>query len=142
MSRQKIDVMIDRSRYDEANEDRSVYKAPPGVTEEVVKKISAEKQEPEWMLQKRLQALEWFNKTPLPTWGPDLSKLDLNAITYYVVPGVKESTKWEDLPEDIRRTAERIGVPEAERKVLGGAGFQYGTLSQYQEGVTREGGYL
>ncbi len=131
MSQPKVDIVIDRSRYDEANPDRSVYIAKPGLTRELVVEISHQKNEPEWMLQKRLQSFELFEKTAIPTWGPDLSRLDLNSIAYYVVPGVKESTKWEDLPDDIRRTAERIGVPEAERKVLGGAGFQYDSSIVY-----------
>ncbi len=131
MSRQKVDVVIDRSRYEEANPDRSVYVAKPGLTRELVVEISKQKNEPEWVLQKRLQAFELFEKTSIPTWGPDLSKLDLNSIVYFVRPDAQESTRWEDLPEDIRRTAERIGVPEAERRVLGGAGFQYDSSVLY-----------
>jgi|GEM_PF-1648 Fe-S cluster assembly scaffold protein SufB len=125
MSRPKVDIILDRGRYDDANVDKSLYVAQPGVTKELVLEISKQKNEPDWMLQKRLQAFELFEKTPVPTWGPDLGELELNQIVYYVRPDAQEVTRWEDLPEDIRRTAERIGVPEAERKMLGGAGFQY-----------------
>lgn len=133
MSRQRADIVIDRSRYEEANPDRSVYVAKPGLTRELVIEISKQKNEPEWMLQKRLQAFELFQKTPIPTWGPDLSRLDLDQIIYYIRPDAQESTRWEDVPEDIRRTAERIGVPEAERRVLGGTGFQYDSSVVYHK---------
>ncbi|MBI4148047.1 Fe-S cluster assembly protein SufB [Candidatus Woesearchaeota archaeon] len=119
------DFVIDRSRYDDANTDTSVFKAPAGLTKETVMEISKQKKEPDWMLQKRLAAFEHFEKTPLPTWGPSLSKLDLNKITYFVRPGAKESKRWEDVPEAIRKTAERIGIPEAEKRALSGVGYQY-----------------
>ena len=79
------------------------------------------------MLQKRLEALRLYEQTPFPDWGPDLSALraDMNSIKYFVKPKAKESTKWEDLPEDIRKTYERIGIPEAEKKSLSGVGAQY-----------------
>ncbi len=127
-SEEKVDLSefsIDRSRYDDANEDKSAFRSPEGVTEEVVREISRQKKEPEWMLQKRLAALKLFLETQIPTWGPDLSKLNLNKITYFVRPGTKESNRWEEVPEYIRRTAEKLGIPEAERKALGGVGYQY-----------------
>lgn len=77
------------------------------------------------MLQKRLAAYEHFIKTPLPTWGPSLKNLDLNKIVYFVRPDAKESTSWEDVPAEIRKTAERIGIPEAEKHSLSGVGYQY-----------------
>lgn len=119
------DIGIDRSRYDDANAHDPQYEAPPGVNEQVVRIISKAKNEPEWMLQKRLQALALYLKTPLPTWGPPLDKLELDKIKYFVQPKAKESTKWEDLPEDMRRTYERIGIPEAEKRSLSGVGAQY-----------------
>ncbi len=125
MSRQSTDIVIDRSKYDEANPDRSSYAAKPGLTKELVMEISRQKDEPEWVLQKRLQALEWFEKTPLPMWGPDLSGLDLDNILYFVRPDAQESRTWEDVPEEIRKTFERIGIPEAERRVFAGVGGQY-----------------
>jgi Fe-S cluster assembly protein SufB len=119
------DLSIDRTRYDAANPHDPEYEAPPGLSEEVVRKISALKNEPDWMLQKRLAALALYEKTPLPAWGPDLSRLELDKIRYFTKPKAKESTKWEDLPEEIRKTYERIGIPEAERKSLSGVGAQY-----------------
>ena len=77
------------------------------------------------MLEKRLRALALFLETPVPAWGPDLSGLDLHKITYYVRPDASEAASWEDVPEDIRRTFDRLGIPEAERTSLGGVGAQY-----------------
>jgi len=122
---------VDRSRYDDANPEKHSFLAKPGLTRELVIEISKQKDEPDWMLKKRLQGYDLFNKTSMPKWGPDLSKLDLTKIKYYMQPGVDETTKWEDLPDDIRRTAERIGVPAAERNSLGGAGFQYDSSIVY-----------
>jgi len=121
---------IDRSRYDEASKIENKFESN-GLNEELVRFISKEKNEPEWMLKKRLQGFSLFNKTKIPTWGPDLSKLDLTKIKYYVDPGNKESTKWEDVPEEIRKVAERIGIPEAEKRELGGAGFQFDSNMAY-----------
>lgn len=116
---------IDRSLFEEANEDHSRFKAAPGVTEEVVRNISSTKNEPVWMLEKRLQALDLYTKALMPTWGPNLSGLDLEHITYFVRPDAIESTKWEDVPEDIKKTFDRLGIPEAEKKALAGVGAQY-----------------
>ncbi|MBI2106276.1 SufD family Fe-S cluster assembly protein [Candidatus Woesearchaeota archaeon] len=124
---------IDRSRYDDAANVINEFEAPEGLTEELVRQISLDKNEPEWMLKKRLQGLEWFMKTPLPSWGPKevREKLDLNKIKYYIKPGTQEATKWEDVPEEIRKVAERIGIPEAEKRELGGAGFQFDSQMAY-----------
>ncbi len=115
----------DRSKYDAADNARERYRAGFGVTEELVREISRQKNEPAWMLEKRLQAFALFLKTPLPQWGPDLSGLDLDNITYFVRPDTDESASWEQVPEDIKRTFDRLGIPEAERTALGGAGAQY-----------------
>ncbi|MBS3137261.1 Fe-S cluster assembly protein SufB [Candidatus Woesearchaeota archaeon] len=124
MSRQLI--QINREMFDHKNKERFVVKAPEGITEEVVRMISKKKNEPEWMLQKRLRALHLFNEMPLPTWGPSLAKLNLNKITYYAQTDEKaEANSWEDVPEDIRKTFEKLGIPEAERKSLSGVGAQY-----------------
>ncbi len=116
---------IDRSRYDDANPEDVKFKSPEGLSEELVREISRQKNEPQWMLEKRLKALEWFLKTPMPNWGPNLDKLDLNKIRYFIRPNAKEEKKWEDVPESIRKTFEKIGIPEAERRSLAGAGSQY-----------------
>ncbi len=118
-------VMVSRSLYDDHNPDRSVYKSKPGINREVIVEISQQKNEPQWMLDKRLKAFSYFEKTEVPTWGPDLSKLNLDEIIYFVRPGTQETRKWEDLPEDIVRTFDRLGIPEAEKKALAGVGAQY-----------------
>jgi Fe-S cluster assembly protein SufB len=123
---------IDRSKYDEANKDSKVkYMAKPGINEELVRKISSDKNEPEWMLKKRLKALELFKKTKLPKWGPDLSELDLDKIVYYIDPDTKEARKWEDVPDDIKETFDKLGIPEAEKKALAGVGGQYDSKIVY-----------
>jgi len=117
---------IDRSRYDEADKHVPKFKAEEGVNEELVRLISKTKKEPQWMLDIRLEALKLFNETKIPKWGPNLSKLDLNKIIYFVRPNIKkEARKWEDVPDDIKKTFEKIGIPEAEKKALSGVGAQY-----------------
>ncbi|PIR03044.1 MAG: Fe-S cluster assembly protein SufB [Candidatus Magasanikbacteria bacterium CG11_big_fil_rev_8_21_14_0_20_43_7] len=118
-------ITIDRSLYDTANEERSVFRASPGITEEVVREISKQKNEPAWMLEKRLKAYELFKQTPMPTWGPDLSKLNLDEITYFIRPDATESTSWDDVPDDIKETFNKLGIPEAEKNALAGVGAQY-----------------
>src|SRR3989344_3002712 len=127
---QQTVIEIDRARYDDSIEFENEYIAPPGLNEEVIIKISRAKNEPEWMLQKRLLGYKIFKEKPIPNWGPDLSALDLDSIIYYVSPKLKQATRWEDVPEEIRKTAERIGIPEAERNSLGGAGFQFDCLTE------------
>ncbi len=119
------DFEIDRTAYDAADDHTPRYVAPTGLNEAVVRLISRTKNEPEWMLQKRLKGLELFQKTPVPKWGPDLSALDFDKITFFVDPNAKESTSWETVPEEIRKTFDRLGIPEAERTSLGGVGAQY-----------------
>ncbi len=119
-------IEINRETYDHYNEDRSLFKIAPGISEEVVREISKQKKEPDWMLQKRLKAYELFKSLPMPTWGPDLSNLDLNDIVFYNKPDAKENAKsWDEVPADIKKTFERLGIPEAEREALAGAGAQY-----------------
>jgi Fe-S cluster assembly protein SufB len=119
------ELSIDRSRYDAANEHDPELEAPPGINEDVVRIISKSKNEPDWMLQKRLAGLKLYLDNPLPNWGPSLKDLELDKIKYFIKPRAKETTNWEDLPEDIRKTYERIGIPEAEKRSLSGVGAQY-----------------
>jgi len=105
--------------------DASVFRTRKGLDEEVVNAISAHKGEPEWMRQYRLRAYRAFLAKPMPSWGADLSRLDFEAMTYYAKPEGKPERNWEDVPDDIRRTFERIGIPEAERRFLAGVGAQY-----------------
>jgi Fe-S cluster assembly protein SufB len=124
---------IDRSRYDDADDHKAKFTAAPGLTEDLVKEISKTKNEPDWMLEKRLRGLKLFNQTPLPSWGPDLSKLDFSEIVYYVRPNAKESTTWDEVPEEIKNTFEKLGIPEAERNALAGVGAQYDSEVVYHK---------
>lgn len=119
------DVTLNRDLFDTAVEDRSRYKSKPGLTREIVVEISRQKNEPAWMLNKRLAAFELFQKTPLPSWGPDLSKLNLDEIIYFVRPDTQESRSWEDVPSEIRTTFDRLGIPKAEQEFLAGVGAQF-----------------
>jgi Fe-S cluster assembly protein SufB len=103
----------------------AVFTHNVGPTEALVRQISATKKEPEWMLELRLKALALWQATRMPGWGPDLAGLDLENITYYVDPGVKETDDWKDLPQEITDTFEKLGIPKAEREYLGGVGAQY-----------------
>ena len=127
------DFKIDRSRYDQAVVLQNEYEAKPGLSEELVRFISKTKNEPRWMLDIRLKGFKLFENCAIPKWGPSLEKLDLNNIIYFVKPGAEEATRWEDVPEEIRKVAERIGVPEAERRALGGAGFQFDSDMMYHK---------
>jgi Fe-S cluster assembly protein SufB len=120
------DFEINRETYDSFNEERLVYKAKEGLTEELVREISASKQEPDWMLQIRLKGLKLFNQLQTPTWGPNLDNLNLDEIHYYMRSDAqKNSHTWDDVPDDIKQTFEKLGIPKAEREALGGVGAQY-----------------
>jgi len=106
---------------------------PKGLSAEVVKKISEIKGEPEWMLALRLKAFEHFTKRAMPTWGPDLSAMNFDEITYYRKPAGKNAKDWKDVPENIKKTFERLGIPEAERNFLAGAGAQMESESIYHK---------
>lgn len=103
----------------------SVYKTEKGLTEEIVREISAKKNEPQWMLDYRLKAFEHFKNRPMPEWGADLSELDFDEYTFYRQASDKPARTWDDVPEKIKETFERLGVPQAERAYLAGAGAQY-----------------
>jgi|GEM_PF-2590 len=105
------------------------FVVPKGLSREVVEAISHYKGEPEWMRKIRLQALEIFFRKPMPTWGVDLSELNFDEITYYASPTSRKVRSWEEVPEYIKRTYERLGIPEAERKFLAGVGAQYDCLT-------------
>ena len=105
--------------------DSSVFKSQRGLNREVVQMISAMKHEPQWMLDFRLRAYEHYVKRPIPTWGADLSTLDLDNIFYYVKPAESAGKSWDDVPSSIKNTFERLGIPEAEQKFLAGVGAQY-----------------
>lgn len=108
---------------------RYEFVVPKGLSKEVVEAISHYKGEPDWMRKIRLQALEIFFRKPLPTWGADLSELNFDEITYYAAPTKAKFRSWDEVPEYIKRTYERLGIPEAERKFLAGVGAQYDCLT-------------
>ena len=116
---------LNRAIFDDANPAPYAAGAKRGVDEELVRQISADKQEPQWMLEHRLKSLKIFREKEMPTWGADLSLLDLDDIIYYARSGATETDDWGKVPEDIRRVYDRLGIPEAERKVLAGVGAQY-----------------
>ena len=115
---------IDDNIYNIKNKDEYSFKTI-GLTEEVIKEISEKKQEPEWMLDLRLKALKIYNELKMPTWGPDLSELDMSKIATYVKPKTNMKKSWEDVPEDIKSTFDALGIPEAEKESLAGVGAQY-----------------
>ncbi len=129
-------------KYGFTDPDVSVYKSRKGLDREVVQMISAMKHEPDWMLNFRLKALEHFQSRPIPAWGADLSNLDLDNIYYYVKPAEAESKSWDDVPETIKNTFDKLGIPEAEQKFLAGVGAQYESEMVYhsiQEHLEKQG---
>lgn len=132
MSETQIFVEPSRELYDHSNPERFALKSNEGVTEEVVRLISKDNNEPEWMLDIRLKGLKLFNEKPMPNFGPDLSALDLNKIIYYAKSDDKgNKTTWEEVPEDIKNTFEKLGIPQAEREALAGVGAQYDSQVAY-----------
>ena len=135
---------IDRSLYDFRYEEKEgeFYKIKEGLTEDIVLEISEKKNDPEWMRDFRLKSLEVYNKSEMPNWGPDISGLNVDNIVTYVKPNTEMSQTWEEVPEDIKNTFEKLGIPEAERKSLAGVGAQYDSELVYhnlQEEVARQG---
>jgi Fe-S cluster assembly protein SufB len=121
------DLGLDEYKYHFVDEEEHVFRTEPGLNEEVVRQISARKEEPEWMLDFRLKSLEIYESKPMPRWGGDLSGLEavLDDIYYYVRPQDQMERSWDDVPENIKTTFERLGIPDAERKILAGVGAQY-----------------
>jgi Fe-S cluster assembly protein SufB len=120
-----IFASLNRSVFDTANPSPYADHAPRGLSEALIRQISTDKNEPKWMLEHRLRSFEIFKQKELPTWGADLSALDLDNIIYYARHGAVETSDWSEVPEEIRRVYDRLGIPEAERKVLAGVGAQY-----------------
>lgn len=116
---------INRSIYDFRNEDKDNFKIAAGLTPELVSQISKEKNDPTWMQNFRLQALQIYNQMEVPPWGPSIEGLDMDDIVTYVRPNTNMKTKWSDVPEEIKDTFEKLGIPQAERKSLAGVGAQY-----------------
>ena len=117
---------IERGVYDIKDEEHYRYKVEKGLTPEIIKKISERKNEPEWMREFRLKALEVYNSKPMTDWGPDLSDLDMNDIVHYLEPdSAPMNENWDDVPSYIRDTFDRLGISEAEKQSLAGVGAQY-----------------
>ncbi|NPV68531.1 MAG: Fe-S cluster assembly protein SufB [Anaerolineae bacterium] len=112
-------------KYGFSDPEQYAFKSGKGLNADVVREISRIKGEPEWMLEYRLKALEVYLAKPVPTWGADLSGINYDEIHYYIRPHEREERTWDDVPENIKRTFDRLGVPEAERKFLAGLGAQY-----------------
>lgn len=129
-------------RYGFSNPDTSVFRTRKGLDRDVVTQISQMKGEPQWMLDFRLKALEHFQRRPMPNWGANLAGLDLDNIYYYVKPTDVEGRSWDDVPETIKNTFDKLGIPEAERKFLAGVGAQYESEMVYhsiQEHLSKQG---
>ncbi len=116
---------IGEYQYGFSDPDTFVFKSRRGLDQDVVRQISMMKGEPQWMLDFRLKALDHYQKRPMPTWGADLSGLDLDNIFYYVKPSEGDSRTWDDVPSTIKNTFDKLGIPEAEQKFLAGVGAQY-----------------
>jgi len=129
MAVQATNLQVDYSKYGFRDAENYVYKSGKGLNEGVVRELSGMKGEPEWMLKRRLHALEIFRKKPVPLVGAwannKLAELDYDTIHYFVRAGDKPQTDWDAVPAEIKNTFEKLGIPEAERKFLAGVGAQY-----------------
>ncbi|MEZ4505740.1 MAG: Fe-S cluster assembly protein SufB [Thermomicrobiales bacterium] len=123
--RQVAQVEIADYQYGFRDEEDYVFKSEKGLTRDTVIQISKMKGEPEWMLEFRLKAYDHFLKRPMPTWGGNLGEIDFDDIYYYIKPAEKQGKTWDEVPEYIKNTFEKLGIPEAERKFLAGVGAQY-----------------
>lgn len=126
---------LDRSVFESSNNQNYAKGARRGLTEKLVRKISADKDEPSWMLDLRLRALKKWEDMPWPSFGVDLSGIDFDSILYYASPAEMKghATEWKDVPDDIKRTFERLGIQEAEREMLAGTGAQYESVNAYHK---------
>ncbi|GGJ89970.1 Fe-S cluster assembly protein SufB [Lentibacillus kapialis] len=116
---------LEEYKYGFHDKDVSVFRSGKGLTREVVEEISRMKEEPQWMLDYRLKALEKFYQKPMPQWGGDLSELDFDEIVYYVKPSERQGKSWDEVPDEIKQTFDKLGIPEAEQKYLAGVSAQY-----------------
>jgi Fe-S cluster assembly protein SufB len=117
--------LLDEYKYGFSEPEKFAFRTEKGINEDIVRQISAIKKEPKWMLDFRLKGYEHFKKRVMPKWGADLSKINFNEIYYYGKPEGEQAHDWDDVPEDIKRTFDRLGIPEAEKKFLAGVGAQY-----------------
>ncbi|MDE5582073.1 MAG: Fe-S cluster assembly protein SufB, partial [Treponemataceae bacterium] len=130
------------SPYDFRNEERGAYRNKAGLTEAIVRQLSEDKDDPDWMREFRLESLKFYNELRVPEWGPDISALNIDEIATYVRPNTTMQTTWEDVPDDIKDTFEKLGIPQAERTSLAGVGAQYDSELVYhnvQDEVAKSG---
>lgn len=133
---------MDRGVYDIKNEFEYSFKSDAGLTEDIIREIWENKNEPEWMLDFRLKSLRIYNELDVPNWIPDISGLDMGNIVTYVKPKVDMKGDWNEVPEDIKSTFDRLGIPEAEKTSLAGVGAQYDSEVVYhsiQEDLVKQG---
>ncbi|MEX0933069.1 MAG: Fe-S cluster assembly protein SufB [Candidatus Pacearchaeota archaeon] len=124
MQEQKVE--LNKETFNHKNPEDLKFRSIPGLNESIIRGISKDKNESEWMLNKRLKALKIFEKKPMPNWGPSLEGLDLNEISFYIKPNAEKNSKsWKEVPKEIRETYEKLGIPKAERESLAGVGAQY-----------------
>ena len=116
---------VDRTLYDISDATDPSLRLDAGLTPDIVREISAKKDEPSWMLDFRLKALDTYQRLEAPDWGPGLEGLDMDHIVTYVKPATDQQADWESLPDDVKNTFDRLGIPEAERAYLAGVGAQY-----------------
>jgi len=134
LSQEETLASIGNYEFGWSDSDAAGTSARRGLNEEVVRDISAKKNEPEWMLEHRLKGLRLFEKKPMPTWGSDLSGINFDSIKYFVRSTEKQATSWEDLPEDIKNTYDRLGIPEAEKqRLVAGVAAQYESEVVYHQ---------
>jgi len=127
----QLGIDLDKYKWGFHDPEKYVYKSRKGLNREVVEMISSMKSEPEWMRAYRLHSLEHFQQRPMPKWGADLTQINFDDVFYYLKPTEKKERSWDEVPETIKNTFEKLGIPEAERKFLAGAGAQYDSESVY-----------
>jgi len=141
MATENLDM--DYSKYDfKDSTEMYVHLSKKGLTKDTVREISQLKEEPEWMLDFRLRAYDVFMKKPMPQWGGDLNKIDFQNIYYYAKASEKTEKNWDDVPDDVKNTFDKLGIPEAEKKFLAGVGAQYESEVVYhnlREGLAKQG---
>jgi Fe-S cluster assembly protein SufB len=140
--REATEMMPDAYKWGFHDEARYLFRTERGLSRKVVEEIAGIKEEPQWMLDLRLRALEIFEKKPMPAWGPDLSEVNLEEMYYYARASERSERDWADVPDYIRNTFDRLGIPEAERKFLAGVGAQYDSETVYhniREELSKQG---
>jgi Fe-S cluster assembly protein SufB len=133
LQKKRVAKGLSNYKYGFKTDTKSVFKSEKGLNEDIIRKISAFKKEPKWMLDFRLKAFKIFKSKPMPEWGPDLSGIDFDNIHYYIKPSDRPMRDWEDVPAEIKDTFEKLGVPETERKFLAGSAAQFDSEMIYHK---------